>query len=165
MQSAVLNDSDLAPAELRSCLGGSRTASKRDARTALVWCLAFALIAGTEVIGEDSTGGKSASARETLIKITSQKKGLITDLIVENVQAAEVTVTFEMDLVNLAADVAFPIPHPSRQSEKEVFTLSPIDQNGDGVGHTRTIPRSAAPWSTTMILRLCAANHQAEHTG
>ena len=96
----------------------------------LLWCLAFALISGFEVIGEDSAGGKNASARETLIKITSHKKGLITDLFVENVQAAEVTVTFEMDLVNLAADVAFPYTTtlPGKAKGK-VFTLSPIDQN------------------------------------
>jgi murein DD-endopeptidase MepM/ murein hydrolase activator NlpD len=90
--------------------------------------LALALFACAGLRAED-TGGKSPVSRETLIRITTEKQGAsTTHFYVENLQAAEVTVTFEMDLVNLSGSVG--LPHTATipgKTKTKVFTLSAID--------------------------------------
>jgi murein DD-endopeptidase MepM/ murein hydrolase activator NlpD len=86
-------------------------------------CLLF----GSRILGEDPAG-RSSATRETLIRISTEREGTATHLFVENMQAAEVTVTFEMELTNLSADV--PLPQTSTIQGKKrarLFKLSPID--------------------------------------
>jgi murein DD-endopeptidase MepM/ murein hydrolase activator NlpD len=79
------------------------------------------------ILGEDPAG-KSSGSRETLIRISTDRTGSVTHLFVENIQTADVTVTFDMDLSNLHASVDFPftttLPGKNRI---ELFTLSPTD--------------------------------------
>ena len=95
----------------------------------LLCLLALALFFGPRVLADDDASGKSSSSRETLIRITTNKEGVATQLFVENVQAAEVTVTFEMDLTNLGSDVTFPYTTTlAEKSRVKMFTLWPIDR-------------------------------------
>jgi murein DD-endopeptidase MepM/ murein hydrolase activator NlpD len=66
--------------------------------------------------------------QEQLIKVTTSQKEEVTDFFVENLQAADVTVTFEMELLNLKGSSDFPctITLPGKQKTK-VFSLSPVD--------------------------------------
>jgi murein DD-endopeptidase MepM/ murein hydrolase activator NlpD len=133
-----------------ACLKNISTVFKRDTRflcfaagTILILCsgcVEAGLSPGQQVVDKSALGatpgrsdralsdeavGKSSS-RETLIKISSEKQGLCTQLYVENVQAAEVTVTFEMDLVNLDASVDFPYTTTLPAKKKvRLFTLMP----------------------------------------
>jgi murein DD-endopeptidase MepM/ murein hydrolase activator NlpD len=94
-----------------------------------VWLLSLSLLFGGRILGEDGAG-KSSASRETLIRISTERDGTATQLFVENVQAADVTVTFEMDLVNLTADVTLPFTTtlPGKKRAK-FFTLKPIESN------------------------------------
>jgi murein DD-endopeptidase MepM/ murein hydrolase activator NlpD len=73
--------------------------------------------------------GKS-SPRETLIRISTEKEGALTRVYVENLQAADVTVTFEMDMVNLSSTVEFPYTKTLAARKKEMlFTMQPREAN------------------------------------
>jgi murein DD-endopeptidase MepM/ murein hydrolase activator NlpD len=81
------------------------------------------------ILGEDAAG-RSAGTRETLIRISTEREGSSTHLFVENIQAADVTVTLEMDLTNLSATVDLPYTTtlPGKKRVK-LFSLSPIDHS------------------------------------
>lgn len=95
----------------------------------LTLALLLALLLTTLLsFGEESTG-KTSSSRETLIRISTEKKGTTTRLFAENIQAAQVTVTFEMDMVNLASSVTFPFTTTLAAHQKlELFTLTPVEK-------------------------------------
>jgi murein DD-endopeptidase MepM/ murein hydrolase activator NlpD len=103
------------------------TVPKRDSHRFLVWAVTLSLVFCAQILG-DNPAGKSAGSRETLIRISTQREGSLTHLFVENVQAADVTVTFEMDMSNLVANVDFPYTRtlPGKKRVK-LFTLSPED--------------------------------------
>jgi murein DD-endopeptidase MepM/ murein hydrolase activator NlpD len=88
---------------------------------ALIWCLIFSWTSMAET-----------SEREKLIKITTKRDGNITHFFVENLQSADVTVTFEMGLENLVGTVQLPYTacFPPKKVTK-AFELSPKD-NGKG---------------------------------
>lgn len=100
---------------------------KRDIGRLVPWLIVLCLFFGSRILGEDPAG-RSSSTRETLIRISNERQGPVTQLYVENLQAAEVTVTFEMDLTNLSADV--PLPYTTTVPGKKrvkLFDLNPID--------------------------------------
>jgi murein DD-endopeptidase MepM/ murein hydrolase activator NlpD len=72
----------------------------------------------------DSHAGKAAS--EKLIKVVAERDGDTTHFFVENLQEADVTVTFETKITNLEATASFPATqtYPCKQRTK-AFSLSP----------------------------------------
>jgi murein DD-endopeptidase MepM/ murein hydrolase activator NlpD len=62
------------------------------------------------------------------VRVTTRREDAETHFYVENKEYCEITMTFEMNISNLKADVAFPytMTFPPRQST-EAFTLSPED--------------------------------------
>jgi murein DD-endopeptidase MepM/ murein hydrolase activator NlpD len=109
------------------CQRSLHTVWKLDRSGFGLWILILCLSA-FQILADENCG--KSSSRETLIRISTEKKGTVTHLVVENVQAAEVTVTFEMELVNLRASVAF--PHTltlAAKSRTELFTLTPLDSS------------------------------------
>ncbi|MFO1501490.1 MAG: M23 family metallopeptidase [Verrucomicrobiota bacterium] len=111
------------------CLEQTNLVLKRDSVQRLLWTLLLPFLLTGRTFG-DASVGKASSCRETLIKISTEKGKTGTRLFVENIQAAEVTVTFEMDLVNLRADVKFPYTTTVAGKQKvELFRLAPIDDN------------------------------------
>lgn len=112
---------------LFACPQSLRNAPKQDTLYSLLW-IWLALWSGAgQLLGEDPVG-KSSSSRETLVRIATEKKGTETHLFVENIQSAPVTVTFEMELVNLSSSVTFPYTTtlPGRK-RVDLFTLAPVD--------------------------------------
>ncbi len=73
-----------------------------------------------------------AASEQKLIKISTHKKDEHTEFYVENLQYADVTVTLEMDLVNLVAAEKLPytVTVPPRTKVK-MFTLAPQDSQHD----------------------------------
>jgi len=72
--------------------------------------------------------GASQSSSRKLVKVITKKEGTLTRFFVENLEAGEVTATFDMAPDNLKGDVQFPftsIYPPGRITE--AFTLSPVD--------------------------------------
>ncbi len=101
--------------------------AERDKRRWLAGILTLSILFTAHILG-DNPAGRSAGSRETLIRISSEREGTLTHLFVENVQAADVTVTFEMELTNLIANVAFPYTTTlAGKSKVKLFTLSPED--------------------------------------
>jgi murein DD-endopeptidase MepM/ murein hydrolase activator NlpD len=111
------------------CLQTHSIVLKQDICRLLFGALILSSVLGAQVLG-DEPAGKSSSTRETLIRISAEREGALTHLYVENVQAAEVTVTLDMDLINLAADVALPCTTtlPGRKRLK-LFSLAPLDSS------------------------------------
>jgi murein DD-endopeptidase MepM/ murein hydrolase activator NlpD len=68
------------------------------------------------------------SGKEKLINITTKRDGDVTHFLVENLQSADVTVTFEMALENLIGTVQSPYtaPYPAKMVTK-AFAISPKD--------------------------------------
>jgi murein DD-endopeptidase MepM/ murein hydrolase activator NlpD len=100
---------------------------KKDSIGLWMTLLICAVLFGPGILA-DTPSGKSASIRETLIRIASERDGAATHLYVENMQTAEVTVTFEIDLTNLKGTVEFPYTTTLQgKSKVKLFTLSPID--------------------------------------
>ena len=78
-------------------------------------------------LGED-LAGKIHSTRETLIQVSGEPEGNATRIFVENLQTANVTVTFEMQLVNLEPKVRFPYTTTlAGKTKLKVLSLSPKD--------------------------------------
>ncbi len=77
----------------------------------------------------DKTGSASeVSADHSAVKVTTKRDGDLTHFFVENQEYAEVTMTFEMGLVNLKGDVTFPFTATfAPRQVSEAFTLSPED--------------------------------------
>lgn len=72
-----------------------------------------------------------ASGADALnVKVLSHREGNLTHVLVRNDEFCEVTMTFEMGLMNLKASTNFPctVTLPAGQTT-EVFTVSPIDTN------------------------------------
>jgi murein DD-endopeptidase MepM/ murein hydrolase activator NlpD len=64
-----------------------------------------------------------------MLKVTQRRDGNVTHFLVENLESADVTVTFDLGLVNLRGNIHFPFtttlaPHEAT----EAFSLSPIDE-------------------------------------
>lgn len=85
----------------------------------------LSLIAATFVC---ATGLTHAGENEKLIRVTTKRNSGCIHFTVENLQKADVTVTFDMDLTNLEGNVEFPHTTTVGGGQKtEVFQLSPID--------------------------------------
>jgi murein DD-endopeptidase MepM/ murein hydrolase activator NlpD len=74
----------------------------------------------------------SHAGEQKLVKISSHKKDNQTDFYVENLQNADVTVTIEMELVNLASAEKLPYTAtiPPR-SKVKMFSVAPVDSSHD----------------------------------
>lgn len=101
-------------------------------------CGLFAVLALSRQTPASATppASQQGSSSEVLqdkssVKVTSHRDGSNTTFVVNNQEYCEVTMTFEMRLVNLKGDVAFPytMTFPPRQVTK-AFTLSPRDPDG-----------------------------------
>jgi murein DD-endopeptidase MepM/ murein hydrolase activator NlpD len=94
------------------------------ARRFATWVLAICLFSST-VLSLEATEQK-------LIKVTSQKKDEQTEFYVENLQYADVTVTIEMDLKNLASNVKLPYTATiAPRSKVKVLSVSAVDAHQD----------------------------------
>lgn len=115
--------------ESSSCPQSLICVSKRDrSRWRAIGLAAFCFFLAGHVRSEEAAG--KGNTRETLIRISTDKEGGSTRLFVENVQSADVTVTFEMDLVNLDSSVTFPYTTTlAPKSKVQLFTLSPHDKS------------------------------------
>src|SRR6266581_5927165 len=75
-----------------------------------------------------STHGSASevAAEANAVTVTTQREGELTHFYVENREFSEITMTFEMGLVNMKGNVSFPYTttFPARQ-KVEAFTLSP----------------------------------------
>lgn len=80
------------------------------------------------LLGCSSGHGASDSASPKLVRVITKKDGDTTHFFVENLEAGEVTATFEVGPDNLKGSVDFPYTavYPARQTT-EAFTLSPKD--------------------------------------
>lgn len=96
---------------------------KLDSRGFIPWALALCFfLSGFSAFGQD----------QKLIRITTQKNGDQTHLFVENLQFADVTVTIEMELKNLASSQ--PVPYTATippRTKVEVFDLTPQNAKQD----------------------------------
>lgn len=112
------------------CPEFNRTVQKKDTCDLARICFFFlALFFFGQVRAEAPPAGK-ASSHETLIRITSELVGKVTTLCVENLQAAEVTVTLEMDLTNLQPSVALPLTLTIEPKKRvKLLSLSPREAN------------------------------------
>jgi murein DD-endopeptidase MepM/ murein hydrolase activator NlpD len=109
------------------CLRNRGPVPERDSGRFLMWTVTLSVFFAGHIFGDDPAG-KSSGSRETLIRISTERDGSLTHLFVENVQAAQVTVTFEMELSNLAGSVPFPYTATLPGKKRiELFTLSPVD--------------------------------------
>jgi murein DD-endopeptidase MepM/ murein hydrolase activator NlpD len=131
------------------CPKNRSSVSKRDTRTGCLWCLLALLVFFAAVSSADEAAGKG-SDHETLIRILTEREGTLTHLYVENLQYADVTVTLEMDLVNMKASVNFPCTQTVPGKKKvEFLTLTPRD--------------SAQGWSWTYTYYSTFGNTSAQH--
>jgi len=73
-------------------------------------------------------GDAEVSTVKTAVKVLTEREGDVTRFRIENKEFGEVTMTFEMKLVNLKGDVGFPctVTCPPRQVT-EAFSVSPED--------------------------------------
>jgi hypothetical protein len=97
------------------------------AACALAW--SFWIAAGTAApVGRtDRPTPAAAGAPETAVKVTTDHQGGVTHFYVENDEYCEVTMTFDMRLVNMKGNTQFPYTatFPPRQ-RAEAFEVSPI---------------------------------------
>jgi len=87
--------------------------------------------AGSEVLppGVPACGSLGNSQPRQMLKVTERRDGNGIHFLVENLESADVTVTFDLGLVNLRGSTRFPFtttlaPHQTT----EAFSLSPIDE-------------------------------------
>jgi len=76
-----------------------------------------------------ASGSFGGSQQKQMVKITQQRDGDVIRFVVENLESADVTATFDLALVNLKGNTGFPytmtlLPHQTIQA----FSLSPIDE-------------------------------------
>ncbi|MCI0536312.1 MAG: M23 family metallopeptidase [Verrucomicrobiales bacterium] len=75
-----------------------------------------------------ATAFSDSSSRESLVRVTSHREGESTRFFVENLQAADVTVTFEIDSENLGSSVSLPVTRTLSGKERaEIACLSPLE--------------------------------------
>ncbi|HEV2211416.1 MAG TPA: M23 family metallopeptidase [Verrucomicrobiae bacterium] len=95
----------------------------------MVGC-ALARVAAADVPEQnlEQDGAGTAATEPKSVNVVTRRDGQDTHFFVENKEYGEVTMTFEMGLVNLQGDVEFPftLTFPPRQTT-EAFTLSPIN--------------------------------------
>jgi murein DD-endopeptidase MepM/ murein hydrolase activator NlpD len=111
----------------------SRTHVWSNTRKLFAGALLLLITASFHLAGfsEDGRGGFSAPATEPkLVKVSTTRDGEKTRFYVDNQEYCEVTMTFEMGLVNLQGTAGFPYTatFPARQVT-EAFELSPINAN------------------------------------
>ncbi|MDB6110664.1 MAG: hypothetical protein JWR69_2414 [Pedosphaera sp.] len=95
-----------------------------------LWPLLAALLCG---VGTNSGHSGSGSVRRSL-KVTTRDEGGITHFVVQNLEAADVTATFDLRLSNLKGSTNFPYTTTFRGGETvDAFTLSPV--RADAVWH------------------------------
>jgi len=104
------------------------------ARARMLACLAglFGLVGFQAAATTPAEDGESQATPEAkTIKVTTKKEGDVTRFYVENKELSEVTMTFEMGLVNLRGNVAFPYTatFPPKQMS-EAFELTPAGGSG-----------------------------------
>lgn len=64
-----------------------------------------------------------------MLKVSERRDGKVIRFLVENLEAAEVTATFDLRLVNLRGSTSFPFTTTLSPHQKlEAFSLSPIDE-------------------------------------
>lgn len=76
-----------------------------------------------------ASGSLGNSQSRQMLKVTQRRDGNVIRFLVENLESADVTATFDLGLVNLKGSTPFPFtttfaPHQTI----EAFTLSPIDE-------------------------------------
>jgi hypothetical protein len=94
---------------------------------AIAWSFWIALCTGAPVGRADRSPPPAAGAPETAVKVTTDHQGGVTHFYVENDEYCEVTMTFDMGLVNMKGNTQFPYTatFPPRQ-RAEAFEVSPI---------------------------------------
>jgi murein DD-endopeptidase MepM/ murein hydrolase activator NlpD len=95
-------------------------------------------------------GGFSQLPPRQMLKVTRQCEGNIIRILVQNLEEADVTATFELGLVNMKSKAQFPLPStfPPHQTI-EAFCLSPI--------------REDMKWHYTLTNHYTLGNHRAVH--
>jgi hypothetical protein len=92
-------------------------------------CLTLALLGtGTRAaLGESAGKTSEFTAPETAVKVTTDREGGVTHFYVENDEYCEVTMTFDMGLLNLKGTIGFPYTttFPPRK-KTEAFEISPV---------------------------------------
>lgn len=88
----------------------------------------LALLALAALCGLGADAGAS-SARSKMLKVTTKDVGGVTHFYVQNLEAADVTATFEMKLKNLqcSTNLPFTSTFPANRTV-EAFTLSPVEE-------------------------------------
>jgi murein DD-endopeptidase MepM/ murein hydrolase activator NlpD len=87
--------------------------------------------AGSEILPSNVAASGSfwnAQSRKKMVQLTERRDGNVIHFLAENLESADVTVTFELGLVNLRGSTCFPFtttlaPHQT----VEAFSLSPIE--------------------------------------
>ena len=76
----------------------------------------------------NSGANANDSSKHKLVRVVTKKEGDLTHFLVENLEATEVTASFEVAPENLKSDVPFPYTavYPAHQIT-EAFTLSPVN--------------------------------------
>lgn len=98
-------------------------------------CLLLTLLASSLsalAAGDDVQGSASeVAAQQKMVQVTTRREGEQTRFLVDNQEYSEITMTFDMKLVNLKGDVQFPytVTFPPRQVT-EAFTLTPAGGSG-----------------------------------
>ncbi len=97
-----------------------------------VLLLAGLALPGIGLAGHDLPSPKHANPRvgpppAKTVKVTTRREGAVTHFYVENTEFCEITMTFEMALVNLKGEAPFPrtLTFPARRVT-EAFSLSPL---------------------------------------
>lgn len=74
-------------------------------------------------------GSFGISQARQMLKVSERRDGKVIRFLVENLEAAEVTATFDLRLVNLRGSTSFPFTTTLSPHQKlEAFSLSPIDE-------------------------------------
>src|SRR5438477_3240725 len=95
--------------------------------TATLWCDCCAAPVGSAPAGRTTDWNPT----ETAVRIVTERDGAATRFYVQNDEYCEVTMTVDMNLVNLTGNIGFPYTatFPARQ-RTEAFEISPIKPDG-----------------------------------
>ncbi len=76
-----------------------------------------------------ASGSLGSSQSRQMLKVSERRDGNLIRFLVENLEAAEVTATFDLKLVNLRGSTTFPFTTTLAPHQKlEAFSLTPIDE-------------------------------------
>ncbi len=99
-------------------------------RLLAVTCLTLTVLAGAAGLRAAPPGAGSGGevGPAGAVAVSTRREGNVTRFIVENREACEVTMTFEVSLVNMTGSVALPYTatFPAQQTN-EAFSLSPVE--------------------------------------